>query len=74
MAQTQSVTAGGASSGIAVDNPATGEVVGHVAVMSAEQVAAAVSQARRAQAGWAFARVRRCTRAAAAGCWLTGRR
>jgi acyl-CoA reductase-like NAD-dependent aldehyde dehydrogenase len=56
--QTQSVTAGGASSGIAVDNPATGEVVGHVAVMSAEQVAAAVSRARRAQAGWARLGVR----------------
>ena len=38
--QTQSVTAGGASSGIAVDNPATGEVVGHVMAISAEQVAA----------------------------------
>jgi acyl-CoA reductase-like NAD-dependent aldehyde dehydrogenase len=58
VAQTQSVTAGGTSSGIAVDNPATGEVVGHVAVMSAEQVAAAVSRARRAQAGWARLGVR----------------
>ncbi|MGW2522398.1 aldehyde dehydrogenase family protein [Streptomyces sp. NPDC001617] len=38
---------------IAVDNPATGEVIGRVADTSAEQVAAAVERALRAQPGWA---------------------
>ncbi|MPY55962.1 aldehyde dehydrogenase family protein [Streptomyces spongiae] len=38
---------------IAVDNPATGAVVGHVSEASAEEVAHAVARARRAQKGWA---------------------
>ncbi|TXS49814.1 aldehyde dehydrogenase family protein [Streptomyces sp. uw30] len=38
---------------IAVDNPATGEVVGHVPDTSADEVAGAVARARRAQRDWA---------------------
>ena len=42
-----------ASSGqIAVENPATGEVIGHVDDMSAERVEAIVERARRAQPAW----------------------
>jgi acyl-CoA reductase-like NAD-dependent aldehyde dehydrogenase len=41
------------TAGIAVDNPATGEVIGHVKEASAEDVAQAVARARRAQQGWA---------------------
>jgi acyl-CoA reductase-like NAD-dependent aldehyde dehydrogenase len=37
---------------IAVENPATGEVIGHVDDMSAEQVRAIVERARRAQPAW----------------------
>jgi acyl-CoA reductase-like NAD-dependent aldehyde dehydrogenase len=53
--QTRSAAVGGAASdaGIAVDNPATGEVIGYVPDTPADQVAAAVSQARQAQPGWA---------------------
>jgi acyl-CoA reductase-like NAD-dependent aldehyde dehydrogenase len=49
------VPAADTSSGstIAVDNPATDEVIGRVADSDAEQVQAAVSRARQAQAGWA---------------------
>lgn len=51
---TQPRTLGTASAaGIAVDNPATGEVIGQVADSTAEQVEAAVARARRAQPGWA---------------------
>nr|WSZ11883.1 aldehyde dehydrogenase family protein [Streptomyces canus] len=55
MAQTRSLSPGGARADtpIAVDNPATGEVVGHVTDASAEEVAQAVARARRAQPGWA---------------------
>ena len=42
-----------ASSGrIAVENPATGEVIGHVDDLDADQVKAMVERARRAQPGW----------------------
>jgi acyl-CoA reductase-like NAD-dependent aldehyde dehydrogenase len=37
---------------IAVENPATGEIVGHVEDMGAAQVATLVSRARAAQPGW----------------------
>ena len=37
---------------IAVQNPATGEVIGRVDDMSPEQVEAAVERARRAQPAW----------------------
>ncbi|WP_329544109.1 aldehyde dehydrogenase family protein [Streptomyces sp. NBC_01356] len=55
MTQTRTVTAAAdsAHAGIAVDNPATGEVVGHVADTPAEEVVSAVLRARQAQAGWA---------------------
>jgi acyl-CoA reductase-like NAD-dependent aldehyde dehydrogenase len=42
-----------AASEIAVENPATGEVVGTVPVMSAEEVAEAAKRARAAQPAWA---------------------
>ncbi|MFF3963917.1 succinic semialdehyde dehydrogenase [Streptomyces griseorubiginosus] len=38
---------------IAVDNPATGAVVGHVSEATAQDVAQAIARARHAQAGWA---------------------
>ena len=41
-----------ASGDIAVENPATGEVIAHVPDMDAEQVAALVRTARAAQPGW----------------------
>ncbi|WP_460072695.1 aldehyde dehydrogenase family protein [Streptomyces sp. YKOK-I1] len=50
---TVSDTGAASGAGIAVDNPATGEVIDHVADTSADQVAAAVERARRAQPGWA---------------------
>ncbi|WLW51067.1 aldehyde dehydrogenase family protein [Streptomyces sp. YU58] len=55
MAQTRSLTPDGARADtpIAVDNPATGAVVGHVADASAQEVAQAVARARQAQPGWA---------------------
>lgn len=55
MAQTRSPMTDGAPVGarIAVDNPATGDVVGHVPDMSAEEVTRAVARARRAQRDWA---------------------
>ena len=55
MTQIRTATADGAAAAadIAVDDPATGEVIGHVADSTAQQVAAAVSQARWAQADWA---------------------
>ncbi|MFJ8142810.1 succinic semialdehyde dehydrogenase [Streptomyces sp. NPDC096013] len=55
MARTQTLTAEGAPAGarIAVDNPATGAVVGHIAVTTAQEVAEAIARARRAQANWA---------------------
>jgi acyl-CoA reductase-like NAD-dependent aldehyde dehydrogenase len=37
---------------IPVENPATGEVIGHIEDMSAEQVAELVARARRAQPAW----------------------
>lgn len=54
MAQTRSLTPDGAwaDGHIAVDNPATGAVVGHVADASAQEVAQAVARARQAQPGW----------------------
>lgn len=55
MAQTRSLTPDGARADapIAVDNPATGAVVGHVADASTQEVAQAVARARQAQPGWA---------------------
>ncbi|MEV0909957.1 succinic semialdehyde dehydrogenase [Streptomyces hokutonensis] len=55
MTQNQALRADGppAGTGIAVDNPATGAVVGEVPDTSAEEVAQAVERARRAQRGWA---------------------
>jgi len=55
VAQTKSGAAGGAEvdARIAVDNPATGAVIGHVRDTSADEVADAVARARRAQPGWA---------------------
>jgi acyl-CoA reductase-like NAD-dependent aldehyde dehydrogenase len=41
-----------ASGRIAVENPATGEIIGHVDDMSAAQVEALVERARLAQPGW----------------------
>jgi acyl-CoA reductase-like NAD-dependent aldehyde dehydrogenase len=41
------------AAGIAVDNPATGAVIGHVKEVTGEDVALAVARARRAQQGWA---------------------
>jgi acyl-CoA reductase-like NAD-dependent aldehyde dehydrogenase len=38
--------------GIAVENPATGEIIAHVPDRSAEEVAELVARARRAQPGW----------------------
>jgi acyl-CoA reductase-like NAD-dependent aldehyde dehydrogenase len=43
---------GAAGSRIAVENPATGEVIGHVDVMDAARVAALVERAREAQPAW----------------------
>ena len=49
-------TANGASAGdastIAVDNPATGEVIGHVPDLGADEVRALVERARAAQPAW----------------------
>ena len=55
MTQNQALMADGppTGTGIAVDNPATGAVVGEVSDTSAEEVAQAVERARRAQRGWA---------------------
>ncbi|MCX4563688.1 aldehyde dehydrogenase family protein [Streptomyces phaeochromogenes] len=55
MTQNQVLMTGGSPTGahIAVDNPATGAVVGEVSETSAEEVAQAVERARRAQQGWA---------------------
>ncbi|MET7479088.1 aldehyde dehydrogenase family protein, partial [Streptomyces sp. NPDC005648] len=55
MAQTRSLPPDGArpDAHIAVDNPATAAVVGHVTDASTEEVAQAVARARRAQPGWA---------------------
>jgi acyl-CoA reductase-like NAD-dependent aldehyde dehydrogenase len=38
--------------GIAVENPATGEIIGHVPELSAEQVAELARRGRAAQVGW----------------------
>jgi len=55
MTQNQALMADGppTGTGIAVDNPATGAVVGEVSDTSAEEVAQAVERARRAQRDWA---------------------
>ncbi len=55
MAEMQTLKADGAPTGalIAVDNPATGGVVGHVSDATAREVAEAIAGARRAQPGWA---------------------
>jgi acyl-CoA reductase-like NAD-dependent aldehyde dehydrogenase len=55
VAQTRSLTPDGARADapIAVDNPATGAVVGHVADASVQEVAQAAARARQAQPGWA---------------------
>ncbi|MGW4911566.1 aldehyde dehydrogenase family protein [Streptomyces sp. NPDC004270] len=55
MTQKQSLVAADPPTGarIAVDDPATGEVVGEVPDTSAAEVARAVERARRAQRGWA---------------------
>src|SRR4051794_22357548 len=52
--QRSSAAQNGAGSGpqIAVENPATGETIGHVPDMDAGQVADVVARARRAQPGW----------------------
>src|SRR6266851_4662375 len=42
----------GEGTGIAVENPATGEVIGTVADMTAEQVAQLAARGRVAQPGW----------------------
>ena len=53
----QATTTGTNGSGnghtIAVDNPATGKTIGHVADMTADQVADVVARARAAQPAWA---------------------
>ena len=55
MAEIRTLTGDGAPAGtrIAVDNPATGAVVGHVSDATAQEVAQAIARARRAQSGWA---------------------
>ena len=55
MTRTGSTAAGTAAADvrIAVDNPATGAVIGHVEDMTAEAVASSVARARRAQQDWA---------------------
>ncbi|GAQ51401.1 succinate-semialdehyde dehydrogenase [NADP(+)] [Streptomyces acidiscabies] len=60
MAQTRPLMTDGPPTGvrIAVDNPATGAVVGHVFDASAQEVAEAVARARRAQRAWAELDVR----------------
>jgi acyl-CoA reductase-like NAD-dependent aldehyde dehydrogenase len=50
--QAGSAQNGSASGDIAVENPATGETIGHVPDLSAAQVAELAVRARRAQAGW----------------------
>jgi acyl-CoA reductase-like NAD-dependent aldehyde dehydrogenase len=44
---------GGADTQIPVENPATGQIIGHVPDMSADQVAQMVAAARAAQPAWA---------------------
>ncbi|KUM84171.1 MULTISPECIES: succinic semialdehyde dehydrogenase [Streptomyces] len=55
MAEIRTLTADGAPADthIAVDNPATGAVVGHVSDATAQEVAQAIARARRAQPDWA---------------------
>jgi acyl-CoA reductase-like NAD-dependent aldehyde dehydrogenase len=48
----QSTNGHGAGAQIPVENPATGEVIAHVAELSADQVAALAARARAAQPGW----------------------
>src|SRR3954462_3717323 len=43
---------GGAAPTIAVENPATGDTIGHVPDLSAAEVAALAKRARIAQPGW----------------------
>ncbi|MFD4501589.1 aldehyde dehydrogenase family protein [Streptomyces sp. NPDC058457] len=71
MTQNQSLVAAGPPVGarIAVDDPATGAVVGEVPDTSAEEVARAVERARRAQRDWAGLDTR-----ARAGFFARGRR
>ncbi|HVK25826.1 MAG TPA: aldehyde dehydrogenase family protein [Actinokineospora sp.] len=47
------LTAGQTTTMVAVENPATGEVIGSVPNLSADEVAAAVARARAAQPAWA---------------------
>ena len=64
-----------ASSGqIAVENPATGEVIGHVDDMGAERVEAIVERARARAAGLGRARLRRPRRGDARPAVLVRRR
>jgi succinate-semialdehyde dehydrogenase / glutarate-semialdehyde dehydrogenase len=42
-----------ADNGIAVDNPATGEIIGHVPSLGTKETSAAIDAARIAQKGWA---------------------
>jgi acyl-CoA reductase-like NAD-dependent aldehyde dehydrogenase len=50
--QAAPTTDGPVTDGIAVENPATGETIGHVPDMSAEEVKALAARARKAQVGW----------------------
>src|SRR5690606_29901898 len=51
--ETQAPSANGAATeGIAVENPATGEVIAHVPDMGAEEVKAMAARGRAAQVGW----------------------
>ncbi|MDO0929559.1 succinic semialdehyde dehydrogenase [Streptomyces sp. TG1A-8] len=58
MAQTLKADGTPAGARIAVDNPATGAVVGHVPDATAQEVAQAIGRARQAQPGWAELDVR----------------
>src|SRR5829696_3701156 len=53
--QQATTTTNGSGNGhtIAVDSPATGQTIGHVADMSPDQVADIAARAREAQPGWA---------------------
>src|SRR3954451_10823598 len=50
--ETTAAQNGGGAATIAVENPATGETVGHVPALSAAEVAALAKRARIAQPGW----------------------
>src|SRR4051812_43665758 len=50
--ESQAAQNGGGAATIAVENPATGETIGHVPHLSAAEVAALAKRARAAQPGW----------------------